>query len=331
MVSMAGRRTSRAVVLSVLIVVAGLVRPAARQHLGAEPPRSLTVGILREDAVLIPFATFDGKTWRNEWPVPAEDNRPARLPRLLADVPREWWGGREPATRWEVLRANGVPLRVAVTGVASFETHCQSNVGLATDFISRVRVHPHNSPPPYAGIAATTPNVLTAVADVAKGSRDFQTINRLLPGLFARLEPEVWKDTRGSEFEPMLNGPLPVPQLVSVHASPLPSGTELFTFHARRDLPRGVNGKRSERVTAIVGWLARRNTSPMALLDARGSQSDVDGKGGYDQLIPRAALTIGGRTFWVGNAAGYEWETYFVIEVGRGTPNSQVTAAAGGC
>ena len=84
-------------------------------------------------------------------------------------------------------------------------------------------------------------------------------------------------------------------------------------------------------VTQISGWLSRRGRSTLELLDAKGSQTDLDGKGGGELLHPRAALTLGARTFWVGTADGYEWEAYFVLEVTGAKPRKLVSADAGSC
>ena len=37
-------------------------------------PGAFTVGVLRRDGVIVPFAAFDGKRWSNRWPPPALDS-----------------------------------------------------------------------------------------------------------------------------------------------------------------------------------------------------------------------------------------------------------------
>ena len=56
------------------------VKPIAASPAG-DTSRAVTIGILREDAILIPFARFDGQTWHNMWTVPPEDGRRVVAPR----------------------------------------------------------------------------------------------------------------------------------------------------------------------------------------------------------------------------------------------------------
>jgi hypothetical protein len=317
--------------LAAVTVAAGTQSRAAQQAAGAQ---GVMLGILREDSVLEPFAVFDGRTWTGPWEKSSTGSvgYVARdAPKRLADIPRGWWGGREPATEWELLGGGAVRRRVKVTGVTVFENHCTGGVGLSTDHLSPVRIEPNSFPLPYAGIVATAPGLLQPVARIREGSATFDEIARTLPRLFTRLEPGVWETVRGGAFEPLLTGTLPPPSLDYVNAAVLPDGRELLTFTARRHLPRNIRGEPLEMVTGIAGWMSRRGTSTWELLDAKGSQTDLDGKGGDDLLMPRATLTLGGRTFWVGSTAAYEWETYFVLEVTGAKPMMLVLAEAGGC
>jgi hypothetical protein len=297
------------------------------------------LGILREDAVLIPFAIFDGKVWQSPWGAPEVVVTPLGFAReapkrtfasTTGRRPDAWWGGRAPGTEWELLTV-GRYQKVRVANVTTYQNRCTRGTGLLTDFESRVRIRPNSYPLPYAGIAATTSNLLRPVTEVMDGTADFEAIERLLPALFERVERSVWKDTQQSDDRPRLTGSLPRPEVSSVYSSTLPDRREVFAFHARRHLPQAINRKPLELVTTVVGWLNRGVSSSFTLIDARESQSDLDGKGGDDELIPRAALMIGERTFWAGNTAGYEWETYFVLEVTGGVPGALISVDGGGC
>jgi hypothetical protein len=298
-----GRAASWATLLSV--TVAGC-QPARQSHAGPESSSgTVVVGVLREDAVLVPFAAFDGETWI------------------------EGTAGRELA-EWELLTEAGVRQAIRVTGPTRFQNHCTYGIGFRTDFRSLAAIVPDSYPVPYAGMAATIRGILQPVRRVATQA-DIQAIAQLLPGMFARLESDVWQTTRGSEYEPNLSGRLPVPTVSNAYSGDLPDGRQLFSFGARRDLPRSVRGEPLEAVTQVVGWLSRHGTDPLLVLSVKGSQSDIDGKGGDHDLHPMGALTVGDGTFWLGSADGYEWETYFVIEVTNGAARMLVEAEAGGC
>ena len=51
----------------------------------AGPPTDvLTLAVLRRDAIVVPFATYDGKHWQSHWPSPKQD---VDVPISLSSVP----------------------------------------------------------------------------------------------------------------------------------------------------------------------------------------------------------------------------------------------------
>jgi hypothetical protein len=212
------RRGSAALWTTLLSVTVAECQPARQSQAGADSSfGTVVVGVLREDAVLVPFAAFDGETWT------------------------ERTAGREPA-EWELLTEAGVRQPIRVTGPTRFQNHCTYRIGFRTNLRSLVAIEPDTYPVPYAGIVATVRGILQPVRRVATQA-DIQAIAQVLPGMFARLESGVWQTTRGSEYEPNLSGPLPVPTVSNAYSGELPDGRQLFSFGARRDLPRSVRGE----------------------------------------------------------------------------------------
>ena len=66
-----------AALLSLLAVVAA----------AAAEPSGFTVGVLRRDGVVIPFAMYDGNRWSPNWPPAARD---PEIPINLRSVPARW-------------------------------------------------------------------------------------------------------------------------------------------------------------------------------------------------------------------------------------------------
>ena len=61
---------SRVLVLLALACDAALAEPTP----APDASRAVTLGILREDALLVPFARFDGRSWHKLWGVEIEES-----------------------------------------------------------------------------------------------------------------------------------------------------------------------------------------------------------------------------------------------------------------
>jgi len=287
---------ARTVATIVILYVMGLTLILSGQTQIAAVP--VDIGILREDRILVPIGRFDGN---------------------------EWSGG--PNSRelqdWELLTDATTRKSIKVSGTTEFENHCQPFTGgLVTNYQTTVKVEPHSYPLPYAGIAATRPGMLEPIFPITN-TRERRPFARLLPRMFAQIERDVWRDT---EDKPRLDGPLRTPRLDYAYWGPLPDGRELVLVEASRQL----EGSRFDTVTRVIAWTARTSAG-LRVLQVIGSKTDSDWKGGDPLLQPRAALTVGDRTFWIGNATGYESESYFVLEVTGGIPKLRLNDGAGAC
>lgn len=324
-----------AVSLAFTLPLAGRIHA---QTAAPTPTTKIHVGILREDGVLIPFARFNGSRWSVSWGPGSNDVTSRTAQGTPAQIPPIWWGGSPAQNDWRLIVDGGQPATVRALGAIRYENHCTGGIGLKTDYISHVTIEPNSYPLPYAGIVVSTdglaaPGVIaSAVLDLHPGAPDYDFVVRQLPSLLARREPRLWADY-DTRYRPDLSGPLPPPEYVTVLAGTLADGRRLIHFSAIRYLLKGLDGKAIEAATKINGWFVRATdaTEP-ALLDARVSISDVDGKGGDGELLPAfASVSVGRRHFWIGTVGGYESESYVVIEVTSGKPAIVTAFEAGGC
>ena len=294
-------------------------------------PAIVTLAIVRNDSILIPFASFDGVDWFNLWPEATGVQTPA-IPASLTDIPKEWWGA-EPALRWDVLQRDGSRRSVIATGVAEFQTHCVTNIGLKTDFPERAIQTPFDpySLVSYVGTAATPDYPLTPVERLDPADQDFETVHSLLSPIFTELEPRVWESTMGTDSPALLTGPIANPVLDTLYRGSLGDGIQLLTFSARRELPKGArDGQRWAKVTRVTGSFIRRGIDPLVAVDLHGFQSDVNGVGGFT-LVPFAHLQVDARDFWIGVSVGYEGEAFVVMELTDNALAVRLSAYAGGC
>src|SRR5215467_1546778 len=129
-----------------LLALAGLLQPS---------PASFIVGVLRRDALIVPFATYDGKRWKNYWPAPAAD---ADVPLNLRNVSSRWWGPVGPRDTWQIWTSDSSPQMVNVRQPDWAPSYCQKVVGLRTDYQPRFRPPPVASPYPKDGLAVSPPH-----------------------------------------------------------------------------------------------------------------------------------------------------------------------------
>src|SRR6266508_2271429 len=77
---------------------------AAAIPLGGQGRTAFGLGVLRRDGVLVPFSSYNGRSWVADWP--AADSNPI-LPIALADIPKRWWGPPGPAAPWTAWLTDG--------------------------------------------------------------------------------------------------------------------------------------------------------------------------------------------------------------------------------
>lgn len=326
--------TTRFVAPLSLAALASFVLFAQAPRAQTTPAAAITkihVGILREDAALVPIALFDGKKWTAPWPHEFAVQDPM-VPPPLRSVPRAWWGGTGPQLEWELLTASGAQRPVRVLNTLQIQSSCTEGVALTTDYKTRVRIEDPSSREPYAGIVSTVPGQLGLVRAHKRGTPLFAQVTRALPALFHRYGKDAWKEFLVAH-ELDLSRPVPAPQISVVSSGELPDGRLLVQFSADQITPMTINGEHTEEmVTRLTGWLVQApGASTLTTLYVHASATDTDGKGGDNTLWPYASLTVAGRTYWIGSAYAYESERYFIIDVTGKTPRRVVSVDAGGC
>ena len=159
---MTRRRLARAIVA--LVLRAG----RARRDGGARARRAaFTIGVLRRDGIVIPFATFDGKEWRIDWPTPKEH---VDVPITLASVPKDWWGKLGPREEWQAWVGAEPPRVLHVTQPDWFPAQCFRQVGLRTDYRPARPVPPIDTQPyPKDGLAVSPPTEIEPIEIVPPG------------------------------------------------------------------------------------------------------------------------------------------------------------------
>src|SRR6478752_9552173 len=109
--------------LVVLVLAAGLLPLAAES-------RSFGLGVLRRDGILIPFASFNGRSWSADWP----GLNSTELPISLSSIPKKWWGAPGPAAAWTAYLPDAESRPLALQKPAHLRVFCSTHLGLQTDY-----------------------------------------------------------------------------------------------------------------------------------------------------------------------------------------------------
>ena len=303
------------VAVTVLSSAPSLGTVSARQSNPAS--KHLVLGVLRHDALLLPFAAFDGRRWSTPWPDGIGGSATPDLPVSLASVPAKWWGGEEPGA-WNLWpRGAEAATRIALTSPVMLRVGSTRQLGFRTDQRPVLPpVPPFEMPFPKIGIAIAGDAPLAAVASVSSLAPRSKTFTAALQAELdkaedraigaltnrwnhpfkrdarAKVQPELeaWYTTR------LADSPVSLSYVEVVKKYPLlpdDDGCGLETFVSGWVLHEEALQKPRARLKAVITYCDRRSVSYM---------------------LPFGQLQLAGRTHWVVQMSGRDHEWYAVIE-----------------
>ena len=287
----------------------------------AQPaPPALTLGVLRRDALIIPFATFDGKQWRNFWPTPEQD---ADVPLNLASVPKGWWGPMAPIATWQIWTGDAMPRTVKVRQPDWARAYCQKQVGLRTDYQPREwPPSPETQPFPKDGLAVWPPHEIDPI-DVlpAAGSAERDALAAVVLVSFTRTETAaIHAAERAHVAQPRLFVEAPgasdratsPPMSIEAAYASGPASSRVYFVESAREYRKGGS------CTAIAfgtGWL-RREEGKVSVM-SYGVQVQACDRAGLKYMFPLGALSIADNTFWVFQRSGWKDESYSTFNINK--------------
>jgi hypothetical protein len=303
-----------------------------------EKPPSITFAVLRQDGILIPFATIDGG-WKNLWPMPV---RSPVVPATLDAVPKAWWPGEGLQIEWTRWTSDGERAPLKVTAPAWFRAQCLANVGLRTDFTAPgPPVPPEATPYPKAGLATSTwrasEPVIEPVAILGDDSQDWSTLLTIVRGPFDRAETKAIKEASGWKH-PYSNRereqwPILLESLYRIgDAKP---GTFVYYFEAVRRYadrsPRRASDQACDLITFAKGWV---RIDPRGQSSASVAASLTDcyrWNVGFTYPLGVARLSTG-KPIWIVQASSWSAESYTVIDLLEpATPKVLISTTGGRC
>jgi hypothetical protein len=295
--------------------------------------QSFTLGALRRDGAIIPFASYSGGRWTSHWPAPGQ--RPD-IPITVAGSPKSWWLNGRPAGFWTAWPMRGESRVVYVKGMVNLTVECQPQVSLQTDYSSLEPPGPPRMQPyPKDGLASTgdvlveplellnarSADWTRVAADVAARVTDVETklmANRRVPPELS--EPERRKKAFALE---VLAG--------SPGARP---GTTLLYFEGVKRYGQSPAGRRGyqagpEVLTYAVGFVVIDPQAPPRVSEMVTLSDDK--REGLLYTLPLGSFRADGRLYWAVQRSGWGYERFDVLEVTESEVKTALETAGGSC
>ena len=303
---------------------------AAAIPISGQSRPSFGLGVLRRDGVLIPFGSYNGRSWSADWPGPNSD---AVFPISLRDVPRRWWGAPGPDAPWAAwLLGETAPKPLALQKPAHTRTFCATQLGVQTDFQAG-GFDPREPTIPKAGLAIAGSATLLPIVPVSLLSADAKRMVGILTADFFREESAAaarfsqWIHPFGELTR--LNYPIELEAFYRARESS-PDGEFMTSYiEAVRRFPAREEDQGCGLITFVRGWVIERPGSrPVIDIGARITYCD---RADVSFMLPFGRLLIDRQPYWVYQISSWRDEVY---SVSRATPTEVrpvLAVAGGGC
>lgn len=289
-----------------LLLLIGLLPVRAQ-----EQTRAFTLGVLRADGVVLPFATYDGKKWSSTWPWELTGQE---LPIDLDSIPDKWWGrpGRPAAlTLWSGGERRG---QVTVERPAIVPVLCDRRIGLRTSTRADIAMVSPFEPLPKQGLVISGAQQIDEIARVSSPSEDWKRTAADLAKPADEAETMAaqrftsWSHpVRRSQRRKV---PVVLEAMYRVQMDEPGWGSASY-IEAIKEYPPGPADEGCGLVTSVSGWIRQPpKGDPKYDISSRITYCD---RRGVTYMLPLGALRIGGRTYWVFQTSGWTGEWYSVV------------------
>jgi hypothetical protein len=324
------------------ILAFGAITPTSATSGAAEHHPPFSLGILRRDGILMPFAVYDGKQWKNPWPAP---NETSTMPIAVTDIPKDWWYDKHPMMSWTLFpldrdhSSHSTPsTRTAhVKGINWFVTNCQRSVGLRTDYQPAIlppppRMHPYPKDAlAFAGDVTISPIEIVGPTDPVAVSLAKQLPDAITP----KEDAQVDRYTRGNwrhSYNPYERKRVRVDLEAVYRVRQSLEGHDVYYFEAikRYYLPKSpVSAEKSpvspekspatkrpqtcDLVTFASGWFTTNAGNAIGELTPRVVVTSCDFQH-LDIMLPLGTVTLDGKTLWIVQWSNPTFESYAIMQ-----------------
>ena len=299
----------------------------ARQAAPSDRPH-LTLGVLRRDGLLLPFASFDGN-WEAPWPDPS---RVAAVPIGIEDVPRTWWGAAGPNATWTAWLAGGATRSLKLLEPVVKQVFCELRLAIGTDY--RGGPFERGEPSvPKDGLAIAGRATLLPIESVAPDSADAREIARVIADDFNK--EEKFAASRFTHWHHPVaereRRALPIRIEAMYRASEQTKrGAWTTTYvEAIRTFPPGPEDAGCGLITFARAWIhTQPGAKPRVDLGARVTYCDRDN---VSFMQPFGRLLLDDEAYWVYQTSSWRDEVYNVARISPKEVRPVVMVSGGLC
>jgi hypothetical protein len=303
-------------------------RPQQAQPI-SQNPEPFTLGVLRRDGIVIPFAAFDGKRWSAPWP---EDTQFLELPISIDAIPGKWWGKAGAPTELTIWSNGARQGPVRLTGPAILPIMCVRRLGLYSTY-KPLQPPPPRSVQPYPkdGLVISGSQPIAPIDIVPRTSPLWQSTAVALVEPFNAAETTAIKAFTDWKHPIARADRVQVPvELETLYSAPMdtPGWTAYHVEGVKHYRPGKTEGD-CGLVTYASGWLLRGPNGDKRV--ALGAQVSYCDRRDNTFMLPLGLIQLAERSYWVYQVSGYEREGYAVSRLIPRVNQIEAQYTAGAC
>ncbi len=274
------------------------------------------VGVLREDAVVMPLFLRSNARWISPWPPitgeETDDSESARS-EPLSKIPSGWLGGQKAApVAWNFWKPGGAPAQLRARSVQRIRSHCELGWGLKTDYED---ISESNAVVESRGLVTTGSLSLIPSTEIAENSPLWNRIESEIQSLLLGGGP----DSSGAKGS-----------LKWASATTLPDGRIIYHFSGEKVAKPASSAEVECQNVRVVSGSIFQEGGQYSVVEPRVIETDCDYKEAQS-VHPFGAIQVGGKIYFVNEIHGYEDSSITLQELTHDSFRTLFTVSGGAC
>jgi len=315
------------------LVLAALLAAGAPARVTGQGQGPFTLAVVRRDGIMIPFAAWDGRRWADTWPEPGRD---VEVPISARDVPKQWWGRAGMPASWTFWSLDGRSRPLKVLAPVQLKVHCQSTVGLRTDYFPMVPPPPPSQQhQPKDGLAVSGPVPIEPIEILNSAQPEWGTIAQQVQSPVLSAEESAIGKNRNwaSPVSPEQRARTPAKLEVLCRFSGPARDNPIFYFEAVKQYDKPLNPTYPPttcNMKTFVGGFLRAGADGKPRLTYWLTITDCNARS-VDYMFPLGVLKQNGRIIWIAQFSGFGHERFTLLDVTEPGMVTLLTAQGGRC